>query len=178
MVPGIGFSPDKVLQNRVLSYSDAHRYRLGSVNYDQIPVNQAKAAKANTYHRDGRMRVDGNGGGAVDYEPNSFNGPVQNNGIQEPPLRLAGDAGRYEYKCDDEDYYGQPRIFWEKVLDDTGRAHLVESIVGSMSNPMMAIDDPRPIQQRMLRHWHKIHPDFGAAVARGLGMEPDRIAAE
>ncbi len=178
VVPGIGFSPDKVLQNRVLSYSDAHRYRLGSVNYDQIPVNRAKAAHAATYHRDGRMRVDGNGAGRVDYEPNSFGGPVENRGIQEPPLRLTGDAARYEYQCDDEDYYGQPRNFWEKVLDDTGRAHLVENIVGSMTNPMMAIENPRPIQERMLRHWYKIHPDFGAAVAKGIGMEPMQVAAE
>ena len=178
VVPGIGFSPDKVLQNRVLSYSDAHRYRLGSVNYDQIPVNRAKAAKVDTYHRDGVLRVDGNGGGSVDYEPNSFGGPVQNNGIQEPPLRLTGDAARYEYVCDDEDYYGQPRLFWEKTLDDSGRAHLVENIVGSMTNPMMGIEDPRPIQERMLRHWYKIHPDFGAAVAKGIGFETQRAAAQ
>ncbi len=178
IVPGIGFSPDKVLQNRVLSYADAHRYRLGGPNYHQVPVNQAKAAKVATYHRDGTLRVDGNYGSTVDYEPNSFNGPVQNNGLQEPPLRISGDTGRYEYKCDDEDYYGQPRIFWEKALDDTGRAHLVENIVTSMTNPKMMIDDPRPIQERMLSHWYKIHPDFGAMVAKGIGMEYHKAAAE
>ena len=179
VVPGIGFSPDKVLQNRVLSYSDAHRYRLGGVNYNQIPVNQPKAATARTYHRDGFMRVDGNGGGAVDYEPNSFGGPVEKRSLTEPPLRLNGEAARFEYKCDDEDYYGQPRIFWEKVLDDGGRKRLVENIVGSMSNPTMAIADPRPIQERMLKHWHKIHPDFGRMVAEGLGMKnPVLQAAE
>ena len=178
VVPGIGFSPDKVLQNRVLSYADAHRYRLGGPNYNQIPVNQPKAANYHTYHRDGVMRVDGNYGGEVDYEPNSFGGPVEDRAIAEPPLRIDGNAARYDYKNDDEDYYGQPRTFWEKVLDDTGRAHLVENIVGSMTNPSMGIEDPRPIQERMLRHWYKIHPDFGAAVAKGIGMEPQRIAAE
>ncbi len=178
LVPGIGFSPDKVLQNRVLSYADAHRYRLGGANYDQIPVNRPKAAKSHTYHRDGVMRVDGNDGGEVDYEPNSFGGPVEDRAVQEPPLRIDGNAARYDYKNDDEDYYGQPRAFWEKVLDDTGRAHLVENIVGSMTNPNMGIEDPRPIQERMLRHWYKIHPDFGAAVAKGIGLEPQRIAAE
>ncbi len=178
LVPGIGFSPDKVLQNRVLSYADAHRYRLGGPNYNQIPVNQPKAAKYHTYHRDGVMRVDGNYGGEVDYEPNSFGGPVEDRSVAEPPLRIDGNAARYDYKNDDEDYYGQPRAFWEKVLDDTGRAHLVENIVGSMTNPNMGIEDPRPIQERMLRHWYKIHPDFGAAVAKGIGMEPQRIAAE
>ena len=179
VVPGIGFSPDKVLQNRVLSYADAHRYRLNSPNYDQIPVNQPKGApNTATYHRDGWMRVDGNYGGVVDYEPNSFGGPVEDRSVTEPPLRIDGNAARYDYKNDDEDYYGQPRLFWEKVLDDTGRAHLVENIVGSMTNPMMAIENPRPIQERMLHHWYKIHPDFGAAVARGVGIEPQRVAAE
>ena len=178
VVPGIGFSPDKVLQNRVLSYGDAHRYRLGSANYDQIPVNQAKAAKVKTYNRDGVMQVNGNYGSSVDYEPNSFGGPVQDNAIQEPPLHISGDAARYEYKCDDEDYYGQPRTFWEKTLDDGGRARLVENIVGSMTNPSMGIADPRPIQERMLKHWYKIHPDFGAAVEKGIGLAPQRMAAE
>ena len=179
VVPGIGFSPDKVLQNRVLSYADAHRYRLNSPNYDQIAVNAPKGvAHPVTYHRDGTMRVDGNFGGAVDFEPNSFGGPVEDNGITEPPLRISGDAARYKYKMDDEDYYGQPRIFWEKVLDETGRANLVANIVGSMTNPNMGIADPRPIQERMLRHWYKIHPDFGAAIAKGIGIEPQKVAAE
>ena len=179
MVSGIGFSPDKVLQNRVLSYADAHRYRLSSPNYDQIPVNSPKGATHHaTYHRDGTMRIDGNGGGAVDYEPNGFGGPVEDPSIAEPPLRLQGDAARYEYTCDDEDYYGQPRIFWEKVLDDGGRKRLVDNIVGSMTNPNMGIPDPRPIQERMLKHWFKVHPDFGRRVAEGIGMTEFKMAAE
>lgn len=179
VVPGIGFSLDKVLQNRVLSYADAHRYRLNSPNYDQIPINQPKAApKTATYHRDGWMRVDGNYGGLVDYEPNSFGGPVEDRGIMEPPLRIDGNAARYEYKKDDEDYYGQPRVFWEKVLDDQGRKNLVENIVGSMTNPNMGIENPRPIQERMLHHWYKVHPDMGAAIAKGIGIEAQQIAAE
>ena len=179
VVPGIGFSPDKVLQNRVLSYADAHRYRLSSPNYDQIAVNSPKGARRHaTYHRDGTMRVDGNFGGEVDFEPNSFGGPVEDRSISEPPLRLQGEASRFDYKNDDEDYYGQPRAFWEKVLDDQGRKNLVDNIVGSMTNPNMGIADPRPIQERMLRHWYKVHPDFGAAVAKGIGMQPQKVAAE
>ncbi len=180
-VPGIGFSPDKVLQNRVLSYADAHRYRIG-INYDHIPVNQAKAAKVNTYHRDGSMVTGTNGGGSVDYEPNSFGGPVEDKSVMEPPMKIDGNAARYvTYACDDEDYYGQPRVFWEKVLDATGRAHLVENIVGSMTEPMMGLGDPaklREIQQRMLAHWYKVHPDFGAAVEQGIGGAAMKVAAE
>ncbi len=177
VVPGIGFSPDKMLQNRILSYPDAHRYRIGS-NYHQIPINQAKAA-VRTYNRDGAMRVDGNGGGSVDYEPNSFGGPVEDPSVKEPPLHIDGSGGRYvTYPCDDNDYYGQPRMLWEKVLDDSGRASLVDNIVASMSNPMMAIDAPRPIQERMLKHWFKVHPDFGRRVAEGLGLKELAVAAE
>src|SRR6266576_3096565 len=74
-VPGMGFSPDKMLQGRLISYPDAHRYRIG-VNYDALPVNKAQCPFA-TYHRDGSMRFDGNGGSSVNYEPNSFAGPTQ-----------------------------------------------------------------------------------------------------
>jgi catalase len=171
VVPGIGFSPDKVLQNRVLSYSDAHRYRIG-INYDHIPVNQAKAAKVHTYHRDGAMVTGSNGGGSVDYEPNSFGGPFEDRSVMEPPLKIDGNGQRYTtYPGDDEDLYGQPRAFWEKVLNETGRAHLVENIVASMTEPAMGLDDDakrHEIQQRMLTHWHKVHPDFGAAVEKGI----------
>ena len=169
VVPGIGFSPDKMLQNRILSYADAHRYRLG-VNYHQIPVNQAKNARVQTYHRDGAMRTDGNHGAQVDYEPNSFGGPVQDPLFAEPPLRITGDAGRYGWPGDDEDLYGQPRELWSKVLDAGARERLVANIVTSMG------DSPRHIQERMIGHWHKVHPDFGRGVAEGLGIETSRAA--
>src|SRR5574344_2578700 len=70
VVPGIGFSPDKFLQGRLFVYGDAQRYRLG-INFNDIPVNQAKHAKVTDYHRDGQMRVDGNYGKAPAYSPNS-----------------------------------------------------------------------------------------------------------
>ncbi|OHV17781.1 catalase [Methylorubrum extorquens] len=171
VVPGIGFSPDKMLQNRVLSYADAHRYRLG-VNYQQIPVNQAKNADVQTYHRDGAMRTDGNHGAQVDYEPNSFGGPKQDPSFSEPPLRIQGDAGRYGWPGDDEDLYGQPKRFWTKVLDEGGRKRLVENIVTSMG------DSPRHIQERMIAHWFKVHDDFGRGVAQGLCIDAAKATAE
>jgi catalase len=54
IVPGIGFSPDKMLLGRVFSYSDAHRYRVGT-NYAELPVNTAKNATINTYAKEGAM---------------------------------------------------------------------------------------------------------------------------
>ena len=124
LVPGISISPDKMLQNRVLSYPDAHRYRIGT-NYHQVPVNSAKGVEGNakTYQRDGLLRSDGNGGNTVDYEPNGFGGPVADKTVAEPPMPTNGDGLKYTwFTCDDTDYYGQPKLFWEKVLDEGRKA--------------------------------------------------------
>ncbi len=86
VVPGIGHSPDKMLQFRIFSYADAHRYRLG-VNYESLPVNQPRCPVP-SYHRDGAMRFDGNSGGSVNYEPNSFKGPAEDPRFKEPPSAL------------------------------------------------------------------------------------------
>ena len=170
LVPGIGISLDKVLQNRVLSYPDAHRYRIGT-NYHQVPVNRPKGVengRALTYQKDGHLRSDGNGGGLVDYEPNSFGGPVPGKQFAEPPMPVNGDGNKYDwYPCDDTDYYGQPRAFWEKVLDDDEKKRLADNIVGSMDG------SPERIQKAMLWHWYKVHPDFGKMVADGLGISLD-----
>jgi len=106
VVPGIGFSPDKMLQGRLFSYSDAQRYRLG-VNHHQIPVN-APRCPVNSYHRDGQMRVDGNAGGAIGYEPNSYGEWQEQPNFTEPPLKLSGDADSWDFRKDDNDYYTQP----------------------------------------------------------------------
>ena len=128
------------------------------------------------------MVTGDNGAGTVDYEPNSFGGPVEDQSIKEPPIRINGDADRYvTYLRDDTDYYAQPRAFWEKVLDDVGRDHLVQNIVGSMTNPSMGMEDDakmHEIQQRMLKHWYKVHRDFGAAVEKGISKAEMKQAAE
>jgi hypothetical protein len=75
IVPGMGYPPDKMLQSRVLSYPDAHRHRI-CVNYDLLPVNEPKCP-VHTYHRDGHIRFDENGGRVSNYEPHSFGGPTE-----------------------------------------------------------------------------------------------------
>ncbi len=102
IVPGIGHSPDKMLQFRIFSYADAHRYRLG-VNYEALPVNKPRCPVHN-YHRDGAMRFDANYGGAVNYEPNSMGGPVEDPRFKEPPLKVSGDADRYDHRVGNDDY--------------------------------------------------------------------------
>jgi catalase len=106
IVPGIGFSPDKMLQGRLFSYGDAQRYRLG-VNHHLIPVN-APRCPVHSYHRDGAMRVDGNHGGTLGYEPNSAANGAEQPDFTEPPLKLSGAADHWNHREDDADYYSQP----------------------------------------------------------------------
>src|SRR5262249_22092022 len=105
IVPGIGFSPDKMLQGRLFSYGDAHRYRLG-VNSHQIPVH-APRCPFNPYHRDGRMRVDGNQGATPGIVPNSRGDWADSPQLAEPPLALSGAAAHWDHHVDD-DHYSQP----------------------------------------------------------------------
>src|SRR5256884_7364610 len=106
IVPGMGFSPDKMLQARLISYPDAHRYRLGA-NYDSLPVNKPQCPY-HTYNKDGAMRFDGNGGTAVNYEPNSFGGPTQGRSFVERPRAVHGTVARHKQPTDKE-YFTPPR---------------------------------------------------------------------
>ncbi|CAK8743518.1 Catalase [Sodalis praecaptivus] len=105
VVPGVGLSPDKMLQGRVFAYADAQRYRIGT-NYQQLPVNAPRRPYHN-YQRDGAMRFVGNGGGTPNYEPNSHGAaPRQAPAFREPQLNFSGPADRYDHR-EDEDYYSQ-----------------------------------------------------------------------
>ena len=159
MPPGIGASPDKMLQARLLSYPDAHRYRIG-INYAALPINKP-LCPVNTYHRDGQTRFDGNGGGGVNYEPNSFGGPVENLSLKEPPLRIHGDAGRFNHRDGNEDY-SQPGDLY-RLMNESQKAQLVSNLVNALK------DVPRFIQVRQVVHFSKADPDYGARVASGLG---------
>src|SRR5260370_19194208 len=101
----MGSSPDKMLQARLVSYPDAHRYRLG-LNYDSLPVNKPQCP-SHTYNMDGAMRFDGNSGPAVNYEPNSLGGPTQDRLYVERPHAITGTVARHDHRTD-SDYYTQP----------------------------------------------------------------------
>ena len=163
VVPGISFSPCKMLQARIFAYADAHRYRLG-VNHDRLPINAPKATKmVNPYQRDGYMRFDDNAGSAPNYEPNSFGGPVENPAVREPPLKISGDADRYEQKRGVDDDYVQPGNLY-RLMPPGEQKRLVEHIVGSLSKT------PREIQERMVQHFLRADKSYGGGVARGLGL--------
>jgi catalase len=160
VVPGIGHSPDKMLQFRIFAYADAHRYRLG-VNYEQLPVNRPRCP-VHTYARDGSMRFDGNGGGSPTYEPNSFGGPTEDASAKEPPLRISGDADRYDHRAGNDDYGQAGNLF--RLMNDSQKQQLFGNIAAAMQGV------PEAIVQRQLGHFAKADPAYGAGVAKALGI--------
>jgi len=134
IVKGMGYSPDKMLQARLISYPDAHRYRLG-VNYEALPVNKPQCPVMH-YHRDGAMRFDGNFGSAPNYEPNSFNGPVENPEYRERPRTITGSVDRHNHRLD-HDYYTQPGNLFRLMKPDA-KKRLISNIVGSLGNLLSA----------------------------------------
>jgi catalase len=159
-VPGIGFSPDKMLQARVFAYADAHRHRLGT-HYEALPVNAPKCP-VHHYHKDGSMRFFHNDTGNPDayYEPNSFNGPVQDPSVAEPPLRISGDAARYDHREGNDDFR-QPRALFE-LFDDGQRQRLFSNVAAAMAGV------PGFIVERQLGLFDKVHPAYGAGVRKAL----------
>lgn len=158
-VPGIGYSPDKMLQARVFSYADAHRYRLGT-HYEALPANAACAgAKVNHYHKDGTMRFFTNDFGNPDayYEPNQYGGPVADPSVAEPPLRINGDADRYVQQESDADYV-QPRKLYLEVMDQAQRDRLHQNMAAAFG-PCSP-----EVKERWLAVLEKVHPDYAAGV--------------
>ncbi|QYG07716.1 catalase [Janthinobacterium sp. PAMC25594] len=158
VVPGISFSPDKMLQGRLFSYGDAQRYRLG-VNHSHIPVNAPKCP-FHSYHRDGQMRVDGNQGGTLGYEPNSEQEWAEQPDFREPPLSIEGAADHWNHRVD-EDYYSQPRALFrlmtaaqqQALFDNTARA-----ISGASEQ----------VKQRHIGNCTLCDPAYGAGVAEAI----------
>jgi catalase len=165
MPPGMGASPDKVLQARLLSYPDAHRYRIG-VNYAALDVNKPRCP-VHHYHRDGQTRFDGNFGSAVNYQPNSFDGPVEDAKYKEPPLKISGDADRYDHRIGNDDYTQAGNLF--RLMSADQKRQLIDNLVGAMRSV------PKFIQVRQLKHFYKADPDYGKSVAAGLSVDAKEI---
>lgn len=158
IVPGIGFSPDKMLQGRLFSYGDAQRYRLG-VNHHLIPVNKARCP-FHSYHRDGSMRVDGNHGSTIGYEPNSFGKWQEQPEFAEPPLSLEGAADHWNHRTD-EDYYSQPgKLF--RLMSAEQKKQLFENTARSI------LDAGEEIHARHIANCTKADPDYGKGVADAI----------
>jgi len=158
VVPGISFSPDKMLQGRLFSYGDAQRYRLG-VNHNLIPVN-APRCEVHSYHRDGAMRVDANAGATIGYEPNSYDEWQEQKEHSEPTLDIDGGANRWEQ---DDDNFTQPRMLFQLMSKEQQQV-LFENTARAMG------DAPDMIKQRHIDNCSKADPAYGAGVAKALGL--------
>ena len=161
VVPGIGFSPDKMLQGRLFTYGDAQRYRLG-VNHHLIPVNASRCT-FHSYHRDGAMRVDGNYGATLGYDPNSYGEWQQQPEFAEPPLKLEGDVANWDFRADDDDYYTQPGILF-RLMSLEEQKLLFCNTARAMS------DAPEEIKRRHIGNCLKADQAYGQGVADAMGI--------
>lgn len=166
-VPGIGPSPDKMLQGRLFAYHDTHRHRLGP-NYEQLEINKAKNTKANTYQRDGFMRLNLDGDGYPNYYPNSMGGAKPDPSVAEPPIQVSGVIGRHKpvYKQND---FIQAGTLYSKVMTDQDRENLVGNIIDHLGGAK------KRIQLRQCAIFYKAHKDYGTRVAKGLGLDVAKV---
>jgi catalase len=166
IVPGIGYSPDKMLQGRLFSYGDAQRYRLG-VNHHLIPVNRPRCP-FHSYHRDGQMRVDGNYGSTLGYEPNGYGEWQEQPEYAEPPLELSGAAAHWNHREDNDDYYSQPGDLFRLMSPEQQQA-----LFGNTARAMG--DAPREIKIRHIGNCMKADPAYGRGVAEAMGIPLEEI---
>ncbi|TDJ86622.1 catalase [Campylobacter volucris] len=158
IVPGIGFSPDKMLQARIFSYPDAHRYRIGT-NYHLLPINRAKS-EVNTYNVAGAMNFDTYKNGLAYYEPNSYNdSPKEDKNYLEPDLAIDNIAQRYAPL--DDDFYTQPRALFN-IMSENQKEQLFSNIAASMDKV------EEKIIQRALDHFEKISTEYANGVKKAL----------
>ncbi|MCH8103081.1 MAG: catalase, partial [Chloroflexi bacterium] len=169
IVPGIGFSPDKMLQARLFAYPDTHRYRLGA-NYATLPVNSPHATESQNYHRDGFMRFDGNSGPSVNYEPNSFGGPFEDSSVKQEAynFEIDGMAARYSHREGNDDYTQAGNLFRLLAADHQ------ERLIGNLADSMQTV--PHEIQVRQVRHFARADRRYGEGVARALGLDLSEIS--
>lgn len=168
IVPGIGFSPDKMLQGRLFAYADAHRYRVGT-HYEALPVNRPRCP-VHHYHADGPMLFDIPNRGDAYYEPNSFNGPVEDNRLAEPPLRISGDAARYDHRIGNDDYSQAGALF--RLMSDDRKAQLMDNIAEAMQGV------PLDIVKRQVFHFYRADKAYGLGVAQRMGLSPSEAVPQ
>ncbi|MDR1721626.1 MAG: catalase [Methanobrevibacter sp.] len=166
-VPGIGPSPDRLLQGRLFAYEDTQRHRLGP-NHHQIPINRAKNAKIANYQRDGPMNVEDNGGSGPNYYPNSFDGPEPDISFKPPAIEVQAVIDKHTRPIEDADFI-QTGEFWRRVLTDEDKEHLVYNLQVHLGNAQ------ERIQYRQTALFYKAEPEYGEAVAKALNLDIKKV---
>jgi len=174
-VPGIAASPDKMLQARIFSYADAHRYRVGT-NHAQLPVNLPKN-QVNNYSQDGQGRYHFNAPSVPVYAPNSVGGPA----AVEPAVAGGGwendgalTHSAHALHAEDSDF-GQAGTLYREVFNEGEKARLLETVTGAVSGVKTA-----EIKERAIQYWTNVDAEFGAKLRANLGagqVESDAEAA-
>lgn len=165
LVPGIGFSPDKMLLGRVFSYPDTQRHRIGA-NYQQLPVNRP-VCPMNVYQQDGPMAYMHNGE-LPNYAPNTmgraYSGAAEATALTPVPedsweadgeLVRAAATPRSE---EDNDFY-QAGVLLREVFSEEERQEFVENVAGHVANGVK-----EPVLSRVFEYWHNVDPDIAAAI--------------
>lgn len=158
IIPGVSFSPDKVLQARIFSYADAHRYRVGT-HYESLPVNKPKCPMHH-HHKDGAMKYDVPAGDAAYYEPSNFYGPREDAKFREPPLKISGDANRYNHRDGNDDYSQAGNLF--RMFDNEQKQRLCQNIAGAMRGV------PQDIIDKQMLHFEKADSEYAAGIKKYL----------
>lgn len=169
-VPGVGPSPDPMLQARLFGYGDAHRYRLG-VNASRLPVNMPKASKhgLNNYSRDGSMRFDDNGKGSANYEPNSRGGPQETGAAFEHGDGVTGSVGQHGLIAhqDDDDFVQAGALY--HIMPDDAKERLVQNLAGSLAQ--VTLDG---VVERSVSYFHKADSDLGERLKRAIAVAKEK----
>ena len=158
-VPGIGLSPDKMLQGRLFSYPDTQRYRLG-VNYNALPINKPDV-EVNNGFRNGAMRFDDNGGDSLNYEPSHYSVPTESLELSEPPLKISGDADRYAYDSDENSDFVQAGNLY-RVLSENEKKDLIINIAGTLGKTT------KEIQNLQISHFKKADMEYGTEIEKAI----------
>ncbi len=167
IVPGLGLSPDKLLQGRLFSYGDAQRYRLG-VNHNLIPVN-APRCPVHAYHRDGLMRVDGNYGSTLHYQPNSPGEWAEQPEHKEPPLELAGALDSYEPKDEQSDDCFRAAGDLYRLMTPDKKSLLIENTARNIG-PVS-----QNVKMRHAAHCFLADPEYGRRLAEALKLDLEKV---
>ena len=160
VVPGVSFSPDKMLQARIFSYPDAHRYRVGT-HYEMLPVNRP-IVDVNTYHADGSMNYEIKEPTDAYYEPNSFGGAVEDASFAEPAFETGDMADRYNHRDGNNDFVQVTALF--NLMSDYQKEQLFSNIAEAMGGV------PRNIVDRQLALFEQVHKDYATGVKKALGI--------
>ncbi len=166
IIPGIEYSPDKMLQGRIFAYGDAHRYRLGA-NYAQLAVNCPYMARqgVNNHQRDGFM-YDGKQEGAVNYEPNSFDEIVEVKEAAPHPTEVSGATGLQARNYEQDDFMQAGDLY--RLMTDDQKDRLISNITGHMSGVELT-----DIKLRSICNFFRADPEYGMRIAKGLGLEDE-----